>query len=224
MAFKKSTLSQIPERNKDLAFGYVHEKEKANKMSVPEMIKYLCLIYFNPTDAFDPEQCHEKIQINGNCIIKIPNSDEIARNVYLKNDVSSGVHLWKFKCNGTYEESEMFPDMIGISNKAQYSKHRGCYFDGDFDQPWISVGYGFTSKGKLTNEKYPRQWGRQYGTAWKQGDEIGMKLDFNAKNLQFKVNEIDYGVAFKIDAKKKWKAAISIRRGKFELISYQQLY
>ena len=55
-----------------------------------------------------------------------------------------------------------------------------------------------------------------------------MKLDLNAKSLKFKVNEKDYGVAFEIDAKKKWKAAISIGREsnqhEYQLISYQQLY
>ena len=140
MAFKKSKLSQIPGRNEDLAFGYVHEKEKENKMSVPDMIKYLCLIYFNPTDSFNPYQCNEKLQINNNYIIKIPNSEELVLNVYLKNVVSSGVHLWKFKYNLTYGDGNMFPDMIGISTKTQHSKNRRGYFDADFDQPWLSVG------------------------------------------------------------------------------------
>ena len=38
MALSKSKLSKIAQRNKDLAFGYVHEKERENNMSVPDFI------------------------------------------------------------------------------------------------------------------------------------------------------------------------------------------
>ena len=96
MALSKCKLNQIPQRNKDLAFGYVHEKAKQNKQSIPEMIKYLCLIYFNPTDSFDPHPSNKKIKVNGNSIIVEADSKQVD-NVYLKRIVSSGVHLWKFK-------------------------------------------------------------------------------------------------------------------------------
>ena len=70
MALKQSSLSQIPQRNKDLAFGYVHEKEKENKISVPDMIKYLCLVYLNQNkDEFDGNLCDKKIEITGDSII-----------------------------------------------------------------------------------------------------------------------------------------------------------
>ena len=234
MALKRSKLSQIPQRNKDLAFGYVHEKEKENKMAVPEIIKYLCLVYFNSTDLFDPDQHGDAIQINGNSMIAEMNAVDV-ENVYLKNVVSAGIHVWKFKSIGDCDELGT-PDMIGIFNM-EYNhligKHDGRYFDNYYDTDkcaCICHGYGFASDGILTNEEDPSDWGKKYGDhGWKKDDIIEMRLDFNKQYLKFKVNEKGYGVAFEIDATKKWKAAISVgQRGackaKFELISYRKLY
>ena len=92
MALRKSKLSQIPRPNKYLAFGYIHEREKLNKLCVPEMIKYLCLVYFNPTDTYNHNECDKQIEINGQSIIEPINSTQI-HNVYLNNIVSSGVHV-----------------------------------------------------------------------------------------------------------------------------------
>ena len=194
-------------------------------MSVPEMIKYLCLIYFNPNkDEFDPNQCHKKIRIHGNSIIA-PAAMMFVRNAYLKNVVSSSVHVWKFKYNGNDYGYYMGHDMIGIFDMdyKQFMSTEG-YWDNNGGS-----GYGFASNGQLTNKEDATDWGRQYGVTWERGDEIEMKLDLNANNLKFKVNDNDYGVAFEIDAKKEWRAAISIGRTEegqhgFELISYQQLY
>ena len=54
MALKRSKLNEIPQRNKDLAFGFVKECEKENKSIIPSIIKYLCLNYLNQNkDKFD---------------------------------------------------------------------------------------------------------------------------------------------------------------------------
>ena len=162
MALKRSKLSQIPQRNKDLAFGYVHEKEKQNKVSVPEMIKYLCLVYFNPNkDEFDPDQCDEKIKIDGNSIITQTNPHNV-QTVYLKNIVSSGVHLWKFKC---IEDLDL--DQIGVFNmdyKHLIKNNDDYYFDNHYNQRvYTCRGYGFASHGRLTDSQDPSEWGREYG-------------------------------------------------------------
>ena len=49
MSVEQSKLQQTPQRNKDLAFRYVRECEEKNKrkISIPEMVTYLCLTYVN---------------------------------------------------------------------------------------------------------------------------------------------------------------------------------
>ena len=38
MAFKQSKLNQIPQRNKDLAFGYIHDHERNHENIIPIII------------------------------------------------------------------------------------------------------------------------------------------------------------------------------------------
>ena len=60
-------LDQIPQRNKDIAIGYVKECEQKNDQAIPQMIKYLCLFYFNPIkDTFDTKDTNSMIMINPN--------------------------------------------------------------------------------------------------------------------------------------------------------------
>ncbi len=48
MAVNKTKLNSIPQRNKDVVFGFAREEEtKCNNINIPEMIKYLCLLYLN---------------------------------------------------------------------------------------------------------------------------------------------------------------------------------
>ena len=229
MTLKQRKLSQIPQRNKDLAFGYVHEKEKQNKMSVPDMIKYLCLIYLNLNkDEFDPNQSSKKIEINGNSIIRETNADKSIQNVFLKNIASSGIHKWKFKysCDmNTFSKH----DYIGVFNmdyKESMIKSDDYFFF--IPKSYNFSGYAIGSKGGGVNQN---GFFTKYQRYWDSGDEIEMKLDFYQQNLKFKVNGQDFGDALQIDITKKWKAAISIggyighgSPKSFTLISYQKTY
>ena len=68
MAFKPSLIKQISQCNKDLTFGYLKEHEKALKINLPQLIKYIILLYSNAKDEFDPENTHELLEIIGNII------------------------------------------------------------------------------------------------------------------------------------------------------------
>ena len=118
MALKQSQLQQIPLRNKDLTFGYVNECEKKNKQTIPSMIKYLCLVFFNQNkDGFDIKHTHSEIKIDGNHVRMIdeedipPETEAKMMNSYLENIVSDGIHIWKFKC-----KKSGYYDKIGIRN------------------------------------------------------------------------------------------------------------
>ena len=105
--FAASKLQEVPQRNKDLVFGYIRECEQEQEKDIAiDMIKYLCLIYLNETeDAFDKEHTNPGIEITGNTI----HATGWKFNCYMKNIVNQGIHRWKFKCN--VPDSN---DLIGI--------------------------------------------------------------------------------------------------------------
>jgi len=116
MAVQKKN-KEIPQRKKDLLFGYVRNCEKEIKQNnVPMAIKYLCLGFWNVVgDEFDEKNTNSNISIFKDGIngIKLPEGDGSGKNfnAYLLNIVSSGIHIWTFKQN-KYNEF----DMIGIVN------------------------------------------------------------------------------------------------------------
>ena len=79
MALKASKLKQIPQRNKDLAFGYLRENEVENRSNYPQLIKYLVLFYSNQQDQFDPNATHESLKIDGNCVIEQKEAQSFGR-------------------------------------------------------------------------------------------------------------------------------------------------
>ena len=222
MALKQSILSQIPQRNKDLAFGYTRESEKCNKVSIPDMIKYLCLIYLNQNkDTFDPNHTHKDIKIDENCI-RSTSTNYVTVSCYLMNIVKQGIHIWKFKCNNPCTDSEE-ADMIGIvSNHEPYlTLHE--YFD--YYAGGANDAYGFAMDGRLNNPETGVGWGGAYGVECKIGDIIEMRIDFKAETLSYKINEKDYGVAFEIQ-NEEYRAAITLfdMKSCYTLISYQHIY
>ena len=215
MALTKSNLEQIPQRNKDLAFGYVKECEKKNKQVIPSMIKYLCLVYSNRNkDKFDVENSHQTFKSKGNSIEH--NSEERTceyHNCYLENVVSKGIHIWKFKC-----DSQSMLDLIGIRNVAESSRLTGIFFVGRDDM--TVVGYGDVVGGCTISNASP------FGQKCNDGDLIEMRLDFNNLTLNFKVNDNGYGKAFNINPGQ-YRAAIgviaNVKHHKYTLLSYQNI-
>ena len=213
MALKRSNLEQIPQRNKDLAFGYVKENEKSNKWTIPSMIKYLCLIYLNQNrDEFDPKNTNEKIKIDGLTITAL-GTNTIA--TYLRNVVSEGCHIWRFKCGSKSDWT--IGDKIGI-----ISNHAPIALDHYFQQFGVQ-SYGFAVAGKLIG-------GSAYGRRCEIDDVIEMSVNFNDLTLSYKINDCDYGKAFDIEAGE-YRATISLfapiwshPNSCYTLISYQHIH
>ena len=223
MALKQSNLQQIPQRNKDLTFGYVKECEKRNKSIIPSMIKYLCLIYFNQNkDEFDIKYTHSEIKINGKSIEFDGESAERYEkyNSYLQNIVSNGTQIWRFRCDRAY-----FVDRIGIRNVDTDKLRLKGYFEAALDEKTV-VGYGLQLSKQLTNAQYADESGPEYGQICNDGDVIEMHLDFENLILRFRINECDYGKAL-IDIKPgKYRAVIGFYKGFgglaiYTLMSYQ---
>ena len=82
------------------------------------MIKYLCLIYLNDNkDAFDSQNTHKDIVIDGNYIKfvrrDLNNFRHQKSSTFLSNVVNSGVNIWKFRCN------KYIHDLVGIRKVEQ---------------------------------------------------------------------------------------------------------
>ena len=223
MAIKQSQLQQIPQRNKDLAFGYIRECEEKNKrkLSIPEMIKYLCLVYGNPNkDEFDINNTHTDIIIEGHSIKKC-RLGVVARTSMLTNIVIKGIHIWTFKCVST----EARFDMIGIRRIDSNLENKQLNKWLDDGGECVSVGYGIHSNGQLSNPLNPCSFGTRHGLGWAEGDIIEMRLDFDNLSLSYKVNENDSGWAFDIEPGK-YTAGVTLYRDDscYCLISYQHIY
>ena len=111
MAFKQSKLNQIPQRNKDLAFGYIHDHERNHENIIPALVTYLCLRYMNQdkdkiisssTNNLSEEELlniavwnEKRVQLKKTGIEYV-----IDEELILENRVCDEINEWKFKTNG----------------------------------------------------------------------------------------------------------------------------
>eukprot|EP01084_Bolivina_argentea_P306943 530478_1 len=222
MALNKIKLNSIPQRNKDVVFGFTREQENVsnNNFIMPQMIKYLCLLYLNQNkDEFDVDNNDTYIKLNGNSIICMSNS--YVTSCSLKNIVYERKHIWKFKINKNGNQHSA----IGIFNtKCEFEKD--VYFDCLAFQCEHSnfSGYGISFSGKVTNlDNASVGWGKSIGLTFKEGDIIEIILDFNEMKLYTKKDD-KYVHLFDIE-KGKYKAAVAmVGDSSVELLSYQEVY
>ena len=243
----QNKVDQIPQRNKDITFGYVKECEQKNDQRIPQTLKYLFLFYFNPAkDAFDTKDSNSKIMINPNGdSIQIRNLPKISTGLrkmkvisYLENVVSNGIHIWKF----TRKKNGFVGDMIGIRN-IDISSLR---LYGNFDEKsnpdkWSVSGYslylGGLRKGISTDG---RHWTNSmslfatdhYPWGFMPNDIIQMTVNFNTLSLHYKINDNDYGKVYDIKAGH-YRAAVGLEmycsilerqnNVELQLISYQHI-
>ena len=226
--FNKSSLNQIPQRNKDLTFGYVHEYEKKNNAIMPEMIKYLSLVYLNQNKDKVNTKSHY-IDINGDTIVcRNSFAENSCQCLTFANLVNKGTHIWKFKY-------KLYNDFIGWQNDKHYVQigiipHMNSHiYNVDLEGHFMgSTGYGIRSTGLISDFENPSdhkptiQFG--YGPGFGIGDIIEMKADFDKMMLFFKNNHTDYKKACDID-QYKYRAAIYFKAhdGEITLISYQHI-
>ena len=213
MALRKSALSQIPERNKDLIFGFIRESQNNAKLNIviPVMINYLCLVYFNQNkDCFNAELTHHILEVNKNTII-CKHSFHSKCCAYLRNIVSKNVHIWKFRINNPNEVRSIVCDEIGVTKAINPSTTN-----------WN--GYALRLAGIIINGstmKFCRS------DCKKDGDLLEMMLDFNTLSLSFKINNNNFLKALDIEPGS-YRAGIRFNPGfesyGYTLISYQEIY
>ena len=233
MALSAKALKAIPQRYKDLAFGYLRQHESKYKMHYPQPVKYLCLIYSIPKDEFDPFCTNKALTHVGYCILSnsdTSSSDHEVRNSYLRNIVSTGVHVWRFKYhqlvkNNTYNIRAPRYCMIGIW-KTVYGPPS---LTGDISNTslmYIPTGYGINMCGF---KSYGVSCGLLQGKTAKNGDVIEMKLDFNELRLTYYMIYDGFKLfneKFENIEDTSYRAVVSVcsKGYGFSLISYQEFY
>ena len=124
-------------------------------------------------------------------------------NAYLTNIISDGIYRWTFKIIDICDELNFGIWKTNSATKPD-TVHR---FFRDKDS-----GYAFEAKrGKLMDPSYFDYVELEsYAKCCNNGDVVEMILNLEDYTLSFKVNDIDYGVAFKDIEKTEYRAAIFI--------------
>ena len=224
MALKANKIKQIPQTNKDLAFGYLRENEQKSRANYPQLIKYLILLYSNRQDHFDPNATHKQIEIEGNTITGRWNK---RAHSFLKNIVIEGIHIWKFRYHQDLDDDFEWPEgCVGIwKTKSGVPDVGGTPIDGPYESK-ICTGYIITMDGYRTDATDPGTYSQhKFRPEVKDGDIIEMILDFNKLILTFKIND---EIKAKIDGIENtaYRAAVAtFEYGEgFTLLSYQDFY
>ena len=232
MAFKQSKLSQIPQRNKDLAFGYFHDYEKNHENIIPHLVAYSCLRYMN-------QDKDKIISSSSDELLKIADWNEkrvqlkqtgieyvIDEELILENRVCDSINEWKFKINA----KGCSMDTIGIKTIRNASS---CI-------PAISYSILLNNNGlwRRTQGDTPSKQMRksffdcdQEKLNITKGDTITMRLNCRDWTLEFQVNENGFSRVFEeCDIEKsEYSARIGLcdcngKQFDYELISFQNFY
>lgn len=228
MAFKPNQLGKIPQRKKDLVFGFIKEVYANENKHVPNMVKFMALIYYHTkNDSFDGAHTNGTLDIEKDCV-KQPHQELLDPSLmitYLKNIASNGTHIWRFQNNNTTTNDA---DMLGIKNIESELRLTGY-----FDAKGASEGYALFMGGLIRrqtenndNWDFLETWGN--GCIIKDSI-VEMKLDFNDLSLSFKIerknDEATIGKAYNIK-KGSYRAVVAVHGDSYKcmtLLSYQHI-
>lgn len=198
-------------------FGYVHEHQKSVRVTIPEVIGYLSLLYANydETDQFDAENSHSILSLTKNdTMVSLNEKGSGYVTTYFKQLLSDGEHIYTIKC---IKPSIM--DHIGIID-SKYSKELDSSFRFNGNKV---VGYSI----KFNNE---RSYDIQSISTNKlfQGDIIKMKINLHKRKLYFQVNDENWKLLNDTIQGESFNVAMSMRKSaaetKYELIKYQRSF
>lgn len=205
----------IPAFNKRLVFGYISQTFKDQIMSnLPQLILHICLNYFNPCkDEWDI--VHWDLIVKGT---KISRKTSFGyKSAFLKNVVSSGIHIWNFKLI-----QPGYRDLIGIEpvklkmetryDLSVWKERRKTYFRG-FSSSVNNSGDCLC----IQSRKFPCCY-------VKCNDVIKMKLNFDTLTLLFFKNDVFVDQQKVHAANYKAGVSLSDKNVRIELIHYQHVY
>ena len=224
MTLKASKLKEIPQRNIDLAFGYLKQKEQEHKANYPQLIKYLVLIYSNAQDKFDPNTTNKDLNIIQHTIRNSwPYENDLVRKSYLENVVSNGIHIWNFEYHVQLNEHAFSQVGIWKTNSGEPNVDESDIDDTNDNNSCTE--YAITMNGHKTNPGNPSSFDKERYPELKTDDIIEMRLDLNELTLSFKVNGKDH-CQFRNIENAEYRAVVALFQAGdgFTLTSYQDSY
>ena len=130
---------------------------------------------------------------------------------FLTKVISAGIHRWTFRIInisdemnfGIYKVISRTPATLDLSDRFFSAANNGYAYEAKNSMDKTA------SDGNLMKpESMSHHVWKSYGANCKDGDIVEMILNLEEYTLSFKVNDIDYGVAFEDIEKTKYRAAI----------------
>ena len=192
-------IKNVNKRSKLTVYGFVHQYEALYLSQIIDIILY----FYYLTDEWDPTQIGQDLQLLDHDTLKINASEShCGGSAYLTNIISHGIFSWRFKIIQGCDEMN-----FGIY---KYKKKIKNSYDRFYNEPNNGYAYcAFKSFGELMDPtKYGYYMLEEYGANCNDGDVVEMTLDLYERTLSFKVNDVDYGVAFNDIEYTQYRAAI----------------
>ena len=185
-----------------LVYGFIHETEKLYKLdNIPNIIIELCVAFFHYIDEIFSIYNPQSIQLSEDkkTITQIEfNRDDCNFGI---NQITSADNECKYEWDLNIIKMDFNSRMqrviyIGISSLTQMNQSKKLSGYNYLYQNWTTMTGGTSSTVSWIERKRKWNLNEQYGEMYETGDKVTICLDFEKKQLSFKLNDIDQGVAF----------------------------
>ena len=214
-------VKDIDIKTKSLINGYVRTVQEMWPQdniyyTIPSLVIHWILLYYYLSDEFDPNNCNISFTLSNDNTVITHNLQRGDTNcsAYLKRIVDEGIHYWKFKLINVHHVH--FTMCIGVwKSKHEIDTENALHYDAE--------GKHYTYN--LTNQMVFPGFAKYGQKACGTGDEIEMILDLNKKELRYKVNNQDYGVAHDNIEQTSYQAAVSFFQSNdcIQLLEFKRL-
>eukprot|EP01084_Bolivina_argentea_P260270 439479_1 len=208
MALDFSRVKYIDTKTKTIVHGYLRKSHKI----IPDIVIHICLLFYD-RDMWDPQHigCEMEIDTKDSNIISYKlnafsglcgyNTAFLSR---ICDPLSKSIYHWKFKI---IMLSNVW-NLIGIWKITNNSPPKDTYFTKGF-----YTGYAINiTRGRLVVLTSGGKSSGDYCCQCKSADVVEMFLDCTKDvELKYTINGKDYGVAFKIDTRHKYRAAVCLQ-------------
>ena len=180
-----------------LVWGFIREIEKVYKiMNVPFEINDIIYLYQRIYDEWSKKYSSDNVIINNDTKSMLTINTKEYVTAFGSHIVTEGVFKWKIQMQKmTNKPGFGKPPFVGIMEDSEANLKR--YKD---DCNWDDNGYQFCAQSGALFCPYTEREKKtdKYECRWMQkGEILHVILDLNDKTLSFKVNDEDFGVAFK---------------------------
>ena len=207
-------LKYVTKTSKYIVLGYIRKAQTLlpsnnDYYNIPDGIINICILFFGFIYQIDEKYTSDNVDIQDNELKINEKSDPAFNNIYFKDIMECGKHelIFKIKSIKTQLSKYHRDFFIGIINvQQQKTKIRSAQkLEPDLPSYYL-VGIDNWAK-SLHNDKKAQiyeksKYIKDYACWLQENDIIKMCVDFDSLELKFVINNVDYGVATKIEAGK----------------------